>query len=297
MASFARTKDRIALSACHSPPPLISPSSRSSSAFASSTTSTSTFFARASSTTRVNVHGLTRNHNHNPNQHQSRSASSSSSSVRFLMDRPISPSRPISIIRQQSSANNPKRTCLCSPTTHPGSFRCAFHRALSVQNGGKNETAMSYQYSATSTTSSSGRTLNCRRSAMTNSLVRIGGVEGEWVKRALAALIRPSSHHLRRRAAFQSRPSRLSVMSKAGYLWILFWVFILRVDSVKLGIFKICCREGGRDSWGNFCIDWVVFCFFNKILDTSKFWLFLFFVLINFGWLDFYLFVWYLFKF
>ncbi|WRX33787.1 hypothetical protein QQP08_026274 [Theobroma cacao] len=38
---------------------------------------------------------------------------------------------------------------------------------------------------------------------MTNSLVRIGGVEGDWVKRALTALIRPSSHQQRRRAAYR----------------------------------------------------------------------------------------------
>lgn len=50
---------------------------------------------------------------------------------------------------------------------------------------------------------------------MTNSIVRIGGVEGELMRRALTALIRPSSHHLRRRAAFETGPSRLSVMSRA----------------------------------------------------------------------------------
>ncbi|MFS7979924.1 hypothetical protein Hanom_Chr15g01391711 [Helianthus anomalus] len=51
---------------------------------------------------------------------------------------------------------------------------------------------------------------------MTKSLVRIGTVEGgDLVKRALAAVIRPSSHQQRRRTAFQARPSRLSVMSKA----------------------------------------------------------------------------------
>ncbi|KAL2928135.1 Cell division protein ZipA [Bienertia sinuspersici] len=59
--------------------------------------------------------------------------------------------------------------------------------------------------------------LNMRRSAMTNSLVRIGTVEGgEWVKRALATLIRPCAHQQRRRADFQPRPSRLSVMSMAN---------------------------------------------------------------------------------
>ncbi|MBA0705392.1 hypothetical protein Golax_017590 [Gossypium laxum] len=60
-----------------------------------------------------------------------------------------------------------------------------------------------------------GSPLNLRRSAMKNSLVRIGGVEGELVKRALTALIRPSSHQQRRRAAFEPRPSRLSIMSQA----------------------------------------------------------------------------------
>jgi len=53
---------------------------------------------------------------------------------------------------------------------------------------------------------------------MANSLVRIGTVEGDLVKRALAALIRPSSHSQRRRASFEPRPSRLSVMSKADDL-------------------------------------------------------------------------------
>ncbi|CAA0842787.1 serine-rich protein-related [Striga hermonthica] len=60
--------------------------------------------------------------------------------------------------------------------------------------------------------------LNMRRSAMTSSLVRIGTVEGDLVKRALAALIRPSSHQQRRREDFRPRPSRLSAMSKADEL-------------------------------------------------------------------------------
>lgn len=73
------------------------------------------------------------------------------------------------------------------------------------QNNRQPETASFHSSSA----------LNLRRSAMKNSLVRIGGVEGELVKRALTALIRPSSHQLRRRAAFEPKPSRLSIMSKA----------------------------------------------------------------------------------
>jgi hypothetical protein len=86
---------------------------------------------------------------------------------------------------------------MCSPTTHPGSFRCSLHK------GSQNNSAVSAP-----------RMNAWRRSAMTNSLVRICGVEGDLVKRALSALIRPSSHQQRRRTSFQPRPSRLSVMSK-----------------------------------------------------------------------------------
>ncbi|KZV44167.1 hypothetical protein F511_22519 [Dorcoceras hygrometricum] len=102
--------------------------------------------------------------------------------------------------------SSPKKTCSCSPSTHPGSFRCSLHRNSPVP-GHVNAQAASYR--------SSNRQLHMRRSAMTNSLVRIGTVEGDLVKRALASLIRPSSHTQRRRENFQPRPSRLSVMSVA----------------------------------------------------------------------------------
>ncbi|XP_062148338.1 uncharacterized protein LOC133857194 [Alnus glutinosa] len=169
--------------------------SSSSSYFASSTSTfssrSSRFFTRSTSPTRINLCGT----------------SPSASSVRFSIDRSTSPNRSISvsprgvggssgqIVKGQGS----KRTCMCSPTTHPGSFRCSLHKGFGSQP------AVPY----------SPNRLNARRSAMTNSLVRIGGVEGDLVKRALAALIRPSSHQQRRRSNFQPRPSRLSVMSKA----------------------------------------------------------------------------------
>uniref|UniRef100_A0A2P2NYA5 Uncharacterized protein MANES_16G125300 n=1 Tax=Rhizophora mucronata TaxID=61149 RepID=A0A2P2NYA5_RHIMU len=174
-----------------------SSSSSSSSAFASSTSSSfasgpSTFFYnnshhRSASPTRVNL---------NP------ANSLATSSCRFSIDRSISPNRSISLAKQNSPISLPKKTCMCSPTTHPGSFRCSLHRNVHHSQGH-------------SSGSNSPMRLNMMRSAMKNSLVRIGGVEGEWVKRALTALIRPSSHQLRRRADFQPRPSRLSIMSKA----------------------------------------------------------------------------------
>lgn len=174
---------------------LTSSPSSAASAFASSTFSSSrptSFFHRSASPTRVNLYGST------------------PAAVRFSFDRPTSPGRSFSaasprsqVVQKQNgrtpaAPGGPKRTCMCSPTTHPGSFRCSLHKN-----------------SSGSTTPYQSNRLNARRSAMTNSLVRIGTVEGDLVKRALAALIRPSSHHQRRRSAFQPRPSRLSMMSKA----------------------------------------------------------------------------------
>ncbi|GMH30670.1 hypothetical protein Nepgr_032513 [Nepenthes gracilis] len=173
------------------------------SAFASSTSSTfssrsSSFFKRSASPTRVGLYGST---------------PSVASSIRFLIDRSISPSRSIEalprsqVVQRQSGGPLPapsgkKRTCMCSPTTHPGSFRCSLHKNFG-------------SHSHHSPTPYQSNRLNARRSAMTNSLVRIATVEGDLVKRALSALIRPSSHQQRRRAAFQPKPSRLSIMSKA----------------------------------------------------------------------------------
>lgn len=145
---------------------------------------------RSASPTRVNLYS---------------SPSVSAPSFRFSIDRPISPNRSISVSKKNHhhsiSSSFQKKTCMCSPTTHPGSFRCSLHKNV----GNSNQSSSSYPSNR----------LNMRRSAMTNSLVRIGGVEGEWMKRSLRDLIRPSSHHQRRREGFQPRPSRLSIMSKS----------------------------------------------------------------------------------
>ncbi|CAH8391441.1 unnamed protein product [Eruca vesicaria subsp. sativa] len=176
--------------------------SSSSSAFASSTSSS---FSSPSSAFFSNRHDTQSHH---------RSASPTrvnlykSQPISFSLDsRSISPTnnnRSISVTKkpQPSKISSPRR-CMCSPTTHPGSFRCSLHKNVANPHG------------QGATASYPTNSLNMRRSAMTNSLVRIGGVEGEWVRRALTTLIRPSSHHLKRRAAYQPRPSRLSIMSSA----------------------------------------------------------------------------------
>ncbi|KAG4949739.1 hypothetical protein AAZX31_15G188700 [Glycine max] len=161
--------------------------SPATTAFASSTStfsarSTAFFQNRSSSPTRDNLYG---------------SSSGSVPSVRFGS---ITPNSSISVAGAGRHSHHQKRTCMCSPTSHPGSFRCSLHKSFG---------------SRSAVAAASPNRLNARRSAMTNSLVRIRGVEGELVKRALAALIRPSSHQQRRRGDFRPRPSRLSIMFTA----------------------------------------------------------------------------------
>lgn len=189
-------------SATTSNAPFRSTSNSSSGKFSSPSSSTYFNQHRSTSPTRVNL---------------GKGASTAlSSSVRFAIDsRSGSPNRTASshVITSNNNRHQhnhghhtiQKRTCMCSPTNHPGSFRCSLHKNTG-SNGNNNQNTDSYLPNR----------LNMRRSAMKNSLVRIGGVEGDWVKRALTALIRPSSHQQRRRAAFSPRPSRLSVMSCAA---------------------------------------------------------------------------------
>lgn len=183
----------------------------SSSAFASSTSSS--FYSSGSKffLSHDDHHSTNRNHSHYDNHRPSsptrvniyNQSSSKSRSVRFSIDhRSISPNRSIAVRNPPPVA---KKTCMCSPTTHPGSFRCSLHKNMS-SGGGGHSGGSSYPQNR----------LNMRRSAMTNSVVRIAGVEGEWVKRALTALIRPSSHQQRRRTAYRPARSRLSIMSRAG---------------------------------------------------------------------------------
>ncbi|KMZ75767.1 hypothetical protein ZOSMA_10G00350 [Zostera marina] len=157
-----------------------------SSSFGAPSSSSSLFQNRSNSPGRVNLQSAT-----------------TSPSVRFAVG---TPTKERHIARRNGDHNHnsgslqqahKKRTCMCSPTTHPGSFRCALHK-----NSGVHQRSVS--------------TSTHRRSEMANLLTRpgTGTLDGsDLMKRVLAAMIRPSSHQQRRRSSFQPRPSRLSTMS------------------------------------------------------------------------------------
>ncbi|CAL5204985.1 unnamed protein product [Lathyrus oleraceus] len=146
------------------------PFSTPSSVFASSINSS---FSSPSSTFHIENNDNHYNHHHHNYQHNShhRSASptrvnlytpnSRSAGLRFSIDpRSISPNRSISNHVITTKKNRPipaqKKTCMCSPTNHPGSFRCSLHKNV----GSHNTSADSYPSTR----------LNMRRSAMKNSL-------------------------------------------------------------------------------------------------------------------------------
>ncbi|KAA0050057.1 Serine-rich protein-related [Cucumis melo var. makuwa] len=79
------------------------------------------------------------------------------------------------------------RKCLCSPTTHPGSFRCSFHRT---------------RHKISSTRSSSSAELEL---AKANAL-----------RAFLLQMIKPSSNDVQRRRNFHPRPSRFCLMNDHG---------------------------------------------------------------------------------
>ncbi|KAJ4824024.1 hypothetical protein Tsubulata_008822 [Turnera subulata] len=124
----------------------------------------------------------------------------------------LTPPSPPQLSPTGSNNKDPKRTCSCSPTNHPGSFRCGFHRSSAPQTPKKSSKEN------VSPMSSVRPALDLRKLAMTNSAARLvgGSAAGgaELVKKAYSSLmISPSLRHLRRRANFQPRHSCLSVVS------------------------------------------------------------------------------------
>ncbi|CAN6274079.1 unnamed protein product [Urochloa humidicola] len=134
---------------------------------------------------------------------------------------PAGQSVSVSSSSSPAGAARSRRTCMCSPTNHPGSFRCSLHKESKAPQHKPAPTSPPSPGSSGSgpTTSRLGASASRR---MGSALVRIGAVEGgEWARRALAATARPSpaaqqSQHRRRVGGFRSRPSRLSAVSMAG---------------------------------------------------------------------------------
>ena len=91
----------------------------------------------------------------------------------------------------KSHTQQETRTCLCSPTTHPGSFRCGLHRdSLRVP-----------------ARSRIGRAGSNKKGGL--ALI----AKANSFKAILLQIIKPSSHDLHRRRDFQPRLTRFCLMN------------------------------------------------------------------------------------
>ncbi|OMO65271.1 hypothetical protein CCACVL1_21568 [Corchorus capsularis] len=97
-----------------------------------------------------------------------------------------------------NSKSQTRMTCLCSPTTHPGSFRCSQHRNSIKRPGGSSR----------------------RRARVvpvsSNNWELSTVAKANSIKALLLQMIKPSSHDLRRRRNFQPKPSRFCLLNGNG---------------------------------------------------------------------------------
>uniref|UniRef100_A0ACD5ZA10 Uncharacterized protein n=1 Tax=Avena sativa TaxID=4498 RepID=A0ACD5ZA10_AVESA len=124
-----------------------------------------------------------------------------------------SPGKSVSVASPPDARSRP--SCMCSPTNHPGSFRCSKHKERKQEGTACHGRAHSKSASAPSLgsgVSSGASKLGTRRSG--SALVRVGGAleSGTWARRALS----PSTQRRRAAGGFRPRPSRLSAVSFAG---------------------------------------------------------------------------------
>ncbi|KAH7546277.1 hypothetical protein FEM48_Zijuj01G0183200 [Ziziphus jujuba var. spinosa] len=97
-------------------------------------------------------------------------------------------------------ASNPKshsssRSCLCSPTNHPGSFRCSLHRNSHKATAGDHQMRLR--------PSSNNVQWDLAILAKANS-----------IKEFILRVIKPSSHDIQRRRNFQpNKPTRFCLMN------------------------------------------------------------------------------------
>ncbi|XVF74809.1 hypothetical protein PTKIN_Ptkin13bG0140900 [Pterospermum kingtungense] len=100
-----------------------------------------------------------------------------------------------------SSASSSTRTCLCSPTKHPGSFRCSLHRSLG-------------SVPTKSATPHVNRQKEKSKADMV--MVTVTTSKACLIKAFLMQIIKPSSHDLQRRRNFHPKPTRFCLLNSSA---------------------------------------------------------------------------------
>lgn len=104
--------------------------------------------------------------------------------------------------KNSSCSSSTARTCLCSPSTHPGSFRCGLHR------GGYRKV------SATKSTAAHINKMDSKNNNEKKMMMLNTASKTNLIKAFLMQIIKPASHDLQRRRNFQpNKPTRFCQMN------------------------------------------------------------------------------------
>ncbi|KAJ9178977.1 hypothetical protein P3X46_010813 [Hevea brasiliensis] len=114
--------------------------------------------------------------------------------------------------KNNSSSSSSTRTCLCSPTTHPGSFKCSLHRNSKGIYAKSKAHMNQMEVSASSSSSSSSRTA----AAKSKNIVMMAS-KANLIKAFLMQIIKPSSHSLQRRRNFKPKLTRFCPLNGKGH--------------------------------------------------------------------------------
>lgn len=140
-----------------------------------------------------------------------------------------------SITKSHDSPLSPSRACLCSPSTHPGSFRCSMHkkppRPLPRSPSGSNPPQWH--------------------------------VKANSLKAILLQIIKPSTHDLHKRKTFNPKPTRFCLMNGNGdavavswsqissMISFLFYVLYVFIRGKLLFHFFLFSILHGMTTWGD----------------------------------------------
>ncbi|XP_037454147.1 uncharacterized protein LOC119324457 [Triticum dicoccoides] len=138
---------------------------------------------------------------------------------------------PVKSFSVSSPASSPtaapkiRRSCMCSPTNHPGSFRCSLHKERKQQA----PAAGSCSKPASPPSPPSKRTVSpfaqlvpsgsgCSRRSYSGLAQRVPMGSGHWARKALvpSPAVQQLQHRKRVVERFHAGPSRLSAASMAG---------------------------------------------------------------------------------
>ncbi|KAJ9189964.1 hypothetical protein P3X46_001207 [Hevea brasiliensis] len=111
---------------------------------------------------------------------------------------------------KNNSSSSTRRACLCSPTTHPGSFKCSLHRNPRGIYAKSTAHMNRMELSSSSSRTATGESSKSKKIVMMPSKANL-------IKAFLMQIIKPSSHDIQRRRNFKPKLTRFCPFNGNGH--------------------------------------------------------------------------------